>query len=200
LTGLLLVACIGGAAVAWRGSSVNDAAKTAPPQPASLAQTAPERATPGATVSPELTQSLRPTAREATLGQEIERLKARQEQISRDNANVAGQLKIRQDEIANVIGQVKANQEQMARDIADVAGQLKAGREQMARDMAKVSEQILASKTSAPRSRATAAPSPKPVLTQPSPQAAAKPQPKKPQVSTGATAIGARALARPFYR
>jgi hypothetical protein len=106
-TGLLLVACIGVAAVAWRRSSDNDAANAASPQPASLAQTAPEHATPGATVSPELTQSLRPTAREsATLGQEIERLEARQEQIGRDNANVAGQLKV--------------SQEQMAHDIANV--------------------------------------------------------------------------------
>jgi hypothetical protein len=189
-TGLLLVACIGVAAVAWRRSSDNDAAKAAPPQPASLAQTAPEYAAPGATaVSPELTQPLRPMARElATLGQEIERLEARQEQIGRDNANVAGQLKVSQEQmahdIANVIGQLKANQEQMARDIANVAGQLKASQEQMARDIAKVSEQILASKTSAPPPRQTATPTPKPAPTQPSPQAAAQPQAKKPQVST----------------
>ena len=36
-TGLLLVACIGVAAVAWRRSSDDDAAKAAPPQPAPLA-------------------------------------------------------------------------------------------------------------------------------------------------------------------
>src|SRR5229473_305093 len=145
LTGLLLVACIGAAAVAWR--------KAASPQPASLAQTASEHSVPGATaVLPDLTPSPRPTASEpATLGQEIERL--------------------------------KASQEQMARDIANVAGELKASQEQMARDMAKVSEQVSASKTSAPRPRPTAATMLKPVPTQPSPQAAAKPQAKKPQVS-----------------
>src|SRR5713101_754710 len=163
LTGLLLVACIGAAAVAWR--------KAASPQPASLAQTVSEHSEPGATaVLPDLTPSPRPTASEpATLGQEIERLEARQEQIGRDNANVAGQLKV--------------SQEQMARDIANVAGELKASQEQMARDMAKVSEQVSASKTSAPRPRPTAATMLKPVPTQPSPQAAAKPQAKKPQVS-----------------
>ena len=181
LTGLLLVACIGAAAVAWR--------KAASPQPASLAQTVSEHSVPGATaVLPDLTPSPRPTASEpATLGQEIERLEARQEQIGRDNANVAGQLKVSQEQmahdIADVIGQLKANQEQMARDIANVAGELKASQEQMARDMAKVSEQVSASKTSAPRPRPTAATMLKPVPTQPSPQAAAKPQAKKPQVS-----------------
>jgi hypothetical protein len=81
--GLLLVACIGVAAVAWRRSSDDDAAKAAPPQPAPLAQTTPEHAAPSAAaISPELTQLLQPMARElATLGKEIERLGARQEQL-----------------------------------------------------------------------------------------------------------------------
>lgn len=189
-TGLLLVACIGVAAVAWRRSSGDDAAKAAPPQPIALAQTAPEHVAPSATTaSPELMQLLQPMARElATLGKEIERLEARQEQLARDNTNVVEQLKASQEQmtrdIANVAGQLKTNQEQMARDIANVAELLKTSQEQMARDIAKVSERLLASKISAPSPRPTATPTPKPAPTTPSPQATAKPQAKKPQLSS----------------
>src|SRR5712675_2337721 len=162
LTGLLMAACIGVAAIAWQ-SSYGDAAKemiarwapqrvatsspplenpglaaqpspptvqaaganTAPSQPALLAQTVPEDVAPTATPpSPELTQVLQSMARDlATLGQEIE--------------------------------------------------QLKASREQMARVLAKASEQNLRPKMSAPRP--TAATTRKPVPTLPSPQAIAQP-------------------------
>jgi len=181
LTGLLLAACIGVAAIAWQ-SSYGDAAKeiiarwapqrvatsspplenpglaaqpsppaveaaganTAPSQPALLAQTVPEDVAPtAAPPSPELTQVLQSMARDlATLGQEIEQLKAGQEQMARDNANTAEQLK--------------------------------ASREQMARVLAKASEQNLRPKMSAPRP--TAATTRKPVPTLPSPQAIAQPQ------------------------
>ena len=176
LTGLLLAACIGVAAIAWQ-SSYGDAAKeiiarwapqrvatsspplenpglaaqpsppaveaaganTAPSQPALLAQTVPEDVAPtAAPPSPELTRVLESMARDlATLGQEIEQLKAGQEQMARDNANTAEQLK--------------------------------ASREQMARVLAKASEQNLRPKMSAPRP--TAATTRKPVPTLPSPQA-----------------------------
>ena len=181
LTGLLLAACIGVAAIAWQ-SSYGDAAKeiiarwapqrvatsspplenpglaaqpsppaveaaganTAPSQPALLAQTVPEDVAPtAAPPSPELTQVLQSMARDlATLGQEIEQLKAGQEQMARDNANTAEQLK--------------------------------ASREQMARVLAKASEQNLRPKMSAPRP--TAATTRKPVPTLPLPQAIAQPQ------------------------
>src|SRR6266436_1201987 len=181
LTGLLLAACIGVAAIAWQ-SSYGDAAKemiarwapqrvatsspplenpglaaqpspptveaaeakTAPSEPALLAQTVPEDVAPtAAPPSPELTQVLQSMARDlATLGQEIEQLKAGQEQMARDNANTAEQLK--------------------------------ASREQMARVLAKASEQNLRPKMSAPRP--TAATTRKPVPTLPSPQAIAQPQ------------------------
>ena len=87
------------------------AAKTAPPQPAPLAQTAPEDVAPtAAALSPESAQQLQSMARDlAAVGQEIEQLKASQEQMARDNAHVAEQL--------------KAIQEQMARDIAKVSEQ-----------------------------------------------------------------------------
>jgi len=122
------------------------AAKTAPPQPALLAQTAPEDVAPtAAALSPELTQLLQSMARDlATLGQGIEQLKASQEQMARDNANAAEQL--------------RASQEQMARVIA------------------KASEQSLRPKISAPPPRPTAAPTRKPVPTLLSPQAIAQPQ------------------------
>jgi hypothetical protein len=85
--------------------------KAAPPQTELLAQTAPEDVAPtAATLSPELTQLIQSMARDlATLGQGIEQLKASQEQMARDNANVAAQL--------------KANQEQMARVLAKVSEQ-----------------------------------------------------------------------------
>src|SRR5258705_9357369 len=80
-------------------------AKTAPPQPAPLAQTAPEGVAPtAAALSPELTQLLQSMARDlATLGQGIEQLKASQEQMARDNANAAEQLRASQEQMARVI-------------------------------------------------------------------------------------------------
>jgi transposase len=179
LTGLLLAACIGVAAIAWQ-SSYGDPAKemiarwapqrvvtsspplenpglaaqpsppavqatatqSAPPPPALLAQTAPEEAAPtAAALSPELTQLLQSMARDlATLQQEIEQLKAGQEQMARDNANAAAQL--------------KASQEQMARVVAKVFD-AKASE-------VKPSEQSLRPRISAPPPRPTATPTHKP--------------------------------------
>jgi hypothetical protein len=143
LTGLLLVVCVGAAAIGWQ-SSYGDVAKeivgrwapqrivtsppplentglaaqptpptvqtvvekTIPPQPALLAQAAPEDVAPtaAATLSPELTQLLQSMARDlATLGQGIEQIKASQEQLARDNAHVAEQLKASQEQMARVI-------------------------------------------------------------------------------------------------
>jgi hypothetical protein len=142
LTGLLLAACIGVAAIAWQ-SSYGDAAreiigrwvpqrvvtssppletlglavqpsppavqaaaaKTAPPQPALLAQSVPEDVAPTAAAPPpELRQLLQSMARDlATLGQGIEQLKAGQEQMARDNANTAEQLKASREQMARVI-------------------------------------------------------------------------------------------------
>jgi DNA repair ATPase RecN len=54
--------------------------------------------------SPELTQVLQSMARDlATLGQEIEQLKAGQEQMARDNANTAEQLKASREQMARVL-------------------------------------------------------------------------------------------------
>jgi hypothetical protein len=137
------------------------AAKTAPPQPAPLAQ--PEIVAPTAALSPELTQLLQSMARDiGTAGQGIEQLKTIQQQTARDNANAVEQL--------------KASQEQMARDNANAVEQLKASQEQMARVIARASEQNLRPKISAPPPRSTATtPTRKPVPTLPSPQATARP-------------------------
>jgi len=67
------------------------ATKTAPPHPASPAQTAPKGVAPmAAAISPESAQLLQSMARDlATAGQEIEQLKASEEQWSRDVAKTS---------------------------------------------------------------------------------------------------------------
>jgi hypothetical protein len=148
-TAFLLAACIGVAAITWRQSYSGDAVKTAPPQPAPPAQTAPT----ATALSPELTELRQSMARDlATVGQGIE--------------------------------QLRASQEQMARDNADVAEQLKASQEQLARLIAQVSEQNARPRVAAPPPRPAATPTPKPVPTLSSPQAPAKPQAGKPQLSS----------------
>jgi uncharacterized phage infection (PIP) family protein YhgE len=169
-TGFLLAACIGVAAIAWWQPSHGDAAKTAPPQPAPRAQTAPEDVAPTAAMSPQLTQQFQSMARDlATLAQGIEQLKASQDQLVRDNANVADQL--------------RASQEEAARNNANVAEQLKASQEQLVSVLAKVSEQDLRPKISSPSPpRPTAAPTRRPA-TAPSPQATAQVRAQKPQLA-----------------
>jgi hypothetical protein len=83
-------------------------ARTAPPQPAPLAQAAPEGVAPtAAALSPELTPLLQSMARDlATVGQRVEQLKASQEQMARDNANLTEQLKAGREEMARVIAKV----------------------------------------------------------------------------------------------
>jgi hypothetical protein len=81
------------------------AATAAPPQPAPLAQTAAEGVAPAAAApSADSAQLLQSMARDlATVGQEIEKLKASQEQMARDNAKAAEQLKASQEQMARVI-------------------------------------------------------------------------------------------------
>jgi Skp family chaperone for outer membrane proteins len=183
ITGFLLAACVGVAVITWWQSDYRNAAKAAPSQPASLAQTAP----PAAALSSELTQLHQSIARDfAAVGQAIEQLKASQEQMARDNANLAEQLKASQEQTVRVIAQVseqfKASQEQMARDNANVAEQLKASQEQLARVIAQVSEQKPRPRISTLPPRPTAPGKPVPTLS--SPQATAQPKPEKPQVSS----------------
>jgi hypothetical protein len=95
-------------------------AQTAPPQSAPPAQAAREDVAPTAALPPDLTQLLQSMARDlATLGQGIEQLKARQEQMARDNANVAEQLKASQEQMARVIA--KASEQNLRPKISAAA-------------------------------------------------------------------------------
>jgi DNA polymerase III gamma/tau subunit len=156
-----------------RPPAVDVAANAALPQPAPLAQTPPQDVAPTA-APPELAQWLQTMARDlANVEQGIEQLKTSQEQMVRDNANLAEQL--------------KAAQAQMARDNENAAAQLKASQEQITRLIAKASEQNLRPKTSAPPPRPIATPTRKPVPKLSSPQARARPlapvplEPKPPE-------------------
>jgi hypothetical protein len=143
-------------------SAVEVAATAALPQPSRLAQTTSQDAAPAAPSSPELAQWLQTMARDlATVEQGIEQLKTSQEQMVRDNAELAEQL--------------KAAQAQMARDNENAAAQLKASQEQIARLIAKASEQNLRPKPSAPPPRPIATATRKPVPKLSPPQARARP-------------------------
>jgi hypothetical protein len=150
------------------------AAKTASPQPAPLAQSAPEDVAPTvAALSPELTQLLQSMARDlATVGQGIEQLKARQEQMARDNASAVEQLKASQEQMAGVIAKASEAKASEAK-----ASEVKASE-------TKALQQNLRPKTSALPPRLTVTPTRKPVLTPRSPSAAAQPQAGEPQLSS----------------
>jgi len=96
------------------------AANTAPPQPAPLAQTTPEDVAPiDAAPYPKLAELLDTMVRDLTTAkQEIEHLKASQEQITRDDAKVAEQLKATQEQMARII----ANQNPRSRVSAPPPG------------------------------------------------------------------------------
>jgi hypothetical protein len=172
LTGLLLAACIGVAAIAWQ-SPYGDAARQiiarwapqrvvtstpplenpelpAQPSPptvqAAAAKAAPPQPAPLAQTTPE---DVAPTA--AALSPELAQLLR---SMARDLAT-----------LGQGIEQLKASQEQMAHDNANAAAQLKASQEQMARVLSKASEQNLRPKISAPPPRPAAAPTRKPVPT-----------------------------------
>jgi len=82
-----------------------NAAQTAVPPQSSPQDAAPAPAP--APVSPELTQLLQSMARDiAALGQGIEELKTRQEQMARDNANAVEQLKASQDQMERAMVKV----------------------------------------------------------------------------------------------
>ena len=183
LAGILLAAGIGVGGVIWLGSR-GDAARTAPSQPAALVQTAPAAAT-----SPELMPLLQSMARDlASMGKEIEQLKAGRDQLARDNANLSEQLKASQEQLirtaARLSEQLKVSQEQVARDNANVAEQIRGIREQLTSVTSRASEQ------NAPP-RIAAAP-PRPNLASPRPAVPAERKPA-PVVSTAQPAAQPRA-------
>jgi hypothetical protein len=137
----------------------------APPSPPALEDAAPTSAGPSVGQA----QPLQSMASDlAAVEQEIEQLKASikqlkssQEQMVRDNAELAEQL--------------KAAKLQMARDSENAAEQLKASQEQMARLIAKASEQSVQPQSSAPPAPPIAPRARKPVPKLSSPQAGARP-------------------------
>jgi TolA-binding protein len=141
--GSLLAASIGVAA--WWWSSSAHTAMMALSAPAPLTQAAPKDAAPTAVaLSSDLAQQLQPMTRDlAALRQAVEQLKVSQEQLVRDDENVASQLKASQEEMArnnNIIEQIKAAQIQMARESETVTERLNASQEQLAHVIAKASE------------------------------------------------------------
>jgi hypothetical protein len=129
--GSLLAASIGVAA--WWWSSSVHTETMAPSDPAPLTQAAPKDAAPtnvaptAVALSSDLVQQLQPIARDlAALRQAVEQLEMRQDQLVRDNENVASQL--------------KATQIQMARESETVTERLNASQEQLARVIANASE------------------------------------------------------------
>jgi len=179
--GTLLAAGIGVAAIIWLGSP-GDATKTSPPQPAPLAPTA-------AALPPELTSLLQSMARDlASMGKEIEQLKAGRELMGRDNANLSEQLRANQEQltrgVARLSEQLKTSQEQMLLDNANVAEQIKAIQDQLARVISKASKQNAPPRIAAAPSPPTAAVARKPVPALSSPQATAQPKAEKPKLSS----------------
>jgi hypothetical protein len=86
-----------------------NAAKSALPQLAPPAQTA-SNVTPGTALPPELREKLETMAGDiAAVGRGIEQLKANQEQVTRDNAKIAEQLRTSQEQMAAFIANASKN-------------------------------------------------------------------------------------------
>jgi hypothetical protein len=83
------------------------AAEAAPPQAAPLSHTGPQDAATAASAASELTQLMQKmTGDIANLGQAMEQLKAKQDQIASDNAKAIEQLKTKQEEMARLLAKV----------------------------------------------------------------------------------------------
>ncbi len=139
--GSLLAASMG---VAWWWSPSAHTAMMAPSASGPLTQAAPKDGAPTAVaLSSDLAQQLQPMTRDlAALRQAVEQLNVRQEQLVRDNENVASQLKASQEEMArnnSIIDQIKATQIQMARESQTLTERLNAS-EERARVIANASE------------------------------------------------------------
>jgi hypothetical protein len=180
---------------AWRWSSSVDSAMMVPSVPPPLVQAVPNDVAPTAiSVSSAFAQQLQPMARDfAALRQTVEQLEMRQEQLVRDNENLASQLKASQEEMArnhSTIDQIKATQIQMARESQTLTEQLNASQEQLAHVIANASAPKAMPEVSSgepkvmpeiplprPRQSANVAQTQKPA------QSPARPQAQKPQPS-----------------
>jgi hypothetical protein len=204
LTGLMLAACIGGAALAWQSSSGKQIIAKWAPQIA-MASTLPlDKPGFAAQASPRNVQAV---AAEAAPPQPAPLVQTAPEEIAPASAamspELAQLLQTMARDLATVgqgVEQLKTGQEQMARDNAKVAEQLKANQEETNRVIAKASEarawdtkaseQNSPPNISAPRPRLTATPTRNPARmpqspqAKPHPQAESQRQSKKPQVSS----------------
>jgi hypothetical protein len=81
-----------------------------PTQPPTQAQTTPQDLAAAAPVQPELAQSLQVIMRDlANVEQEIKQLKANQAQTSRDNAQIAEQVKASQEQMASIVAKASGH-------------------------------------------------------------------------------------------
>jgi endonuclease/exonuclease/phosphatase (EEP) superfamily protein YafD len=191
--GSLLAASIGVAAWWWSSSAHTAMMEPSAPAPltqAALEAVAPKDAAPTAVaLSSDLAQQLEPMTRDlAALRQAVEQLKVRQEQLARDNENVASQLKASQEEMArnnNIIEQIKATQIQMARESETVTERLNASQEQLAHVIANASEpKVMPEEPKVMPEIPVPRPRRSTNVAQTTPQqATARPQAKKPQTS-----------------
>lgn len=186
VVGCLLIAST---SVAWRWSSSVNSAMVVPSVPPPLLRAVPNDVAPtAASVSSEFAQQLQPITRDfAALRQTVEQLEMRQEQLVRDNENLASQLKASQEELArnhSTIDQIKATQIQMARESQTLTEQLNASQEQIARVIANAAAKAMPEVSSEEPKAVPEIPLPRPrqsanvAQTQkPTPPQAKKPQP-----------------------
>jgi hypothetical protein len=183
LAALLVAACIFAAALASQSSNGDAVTQWAPQLISALSLSAeklgfparvnltsaqltaaePHYTGPTGPTSPEPAQLLQTMARDlANVEQEIEQLKASQQELASNNAKA--------------IEQIKASQEESARDNAKSIELLRASQEHSGQLVARPSEQNLRPKTSAAQPRPIATATRKPVPTAASPHASARPQ------------------------
>ena len=190
LTGLILTACIGAAAIVWQSSPYGDTARRIvarwAPQLVATSSLPPENRGVSAQPSPPVVQAV---AANTASPQPAPLARTAAEDVAPTAAVLSPELtqllqSMARDlvTVGQGIEQLKASQEQMTRDNASIAEQLKANQEQMARLSAKVSEQNPRPRTSTPPPRLAAAPARKPAPALPSRQDTARPQATTQQV------------------
>jgi hypothetical protein len=146
-------------------------------QPTPSPQTAPQDVAATASLSLDQAQMLQVIARDlAKLGQRIEELNTRQEQLAGENAkpDLAQMLQAMAPDLAKLgqrIEELNTRQEQMAGENAKAIEQLTASQDQLARDNAKTAEQIKATREQMARFLAARASehNPQPKTTAPKP-------------------------------
>jgi len=129
-----------------RAATANEAASKAVTVAQNVPQEAPAK---GASPATDMAEWLQAAARDdANVEQAIQQLKASQEQIVRDNAELAERLRATEEQLARanaaVAERLTATEAQIARDSAQNFEQLRAVQSQMARDNAALSSELKA--------------------------------------------------------